>query len=81
MQLVKLTRFLLKSTNKCNFSLNIFQIMMLAFSQKGVYNRGHKALMETSARHLPQSERRVVKAPQANPCDHPSGAAASKENE
>jgi len=37
--------------------------------------------METSARHLPQSERRVVKAPQATPCDHPSGAAASKENE
>ena len=55
--------------------------MMLAFSQKGVYNRGHKALMETSARHLPQSERQVVKVPQANPCDHPSGAAASKENE
>ena len=46
---------------------------MLVFSHEGVYNTTykvikHKALMETDTRHFLQSERRTVKAPQAESC-------------
>ena len=36
MQLVNSKCFLMKSTNKCNFGLNIFQIMMLVFLPEDV---------------------------------------------